>query len=132
MKTMNSAYSADFSGCFSNSFASRDNLSSTTCRTLNKAKSKKKAEAAKAFGGATAMAIESSNPYRDFRSSMEAMVKSHGGGKLDDWRWLEEMLRWYLRANVKSTHGLIVGAFVDLLVVSASPAASSFSPAKCS
>jgi uncharacterized protein (TIGR01568 family) len=75
------------------------------------------------------MTIESSNPYRDFRESMEAMVTSGGGGGgADDWRWLEEMLGWYLRANVKSTHGLIVGAFLDLLVsAAASPAASSSS-----
>ncbi|RCV29311.1 hypothetical protein SETIT_6G002800v2 [Setaria italica] len=82
-----------------------------------------------AFGGAMAMSMESENPYRDFRESMEAMVMSQGGVK--DWFWLEEMLGWYLRANGKSTHGLIVGAFVDLLVAlstAASPADSS-SPA---
>jgi uncharacterized protein (TIGR01568 family) len=66
-----------------------------------------------AFKGATAMTMDSSNPYSDFRASMEVMVMSHGA---KDWRWLEEMLRWYLRANGKSTHGLIIGAFVDLLV----------------
>uniref|UniRef100_A0A0A9FP96 Transcription repressor n=1 Tax=Arundo donax TaxID=35708 RepID=A0A0A9FP96_ARUDO len=85
-----------------------------------------------AFGGATAMSVESQNPYRDFRESMEAMVMSHG---VKDWRWLEEMLGWYLRANGKSTHGLIVGAFVDLLVAlsTASPADSSpATPTICS
>jgi uncharacterized protein (TIGR01568 family) len=66
-----------------------------------------------AFEGATAMTMDSSTPYSDFRASMEEMVMSHGA---KDWRWLEEMLRWYLRANGKSTHGLIIGAFVDLLV----------------
>uniref|UniRef100_A0A0E0LQB0 Transcription repressor n=1 Tax=Oryza punctata TaxID=4537 RepID=A0A0E0LQB0_ORYPU len=174
MKTMNSAYSADFS---TNSFASRDSHSlSSTCRSrtpsdasasadavtralrsdrlffdpdaspaadssssavlkLNKTKAKKKKKKVDVLGGATAMSIESSNPYRDFRESMEAMVTSGGGRKvLDDWRWLEEMLGWYLRANVKSTHGLIVGAFVDLLISAAaspspSPASSSSSPA---
>jgi uncharacterized protein (TIGR01568 family) len=85
-----------------------------------------------AFGGAIAMSMESENPYRDFRESMEAMVMSHQGG-VKDWLWLEEMLGWYLRANGKSTHGLIVGAFVDLLVAlsstagAASPAADSLS-----
>ncbi|XP_006659732.2 transcription repressor OFP13-like [Oryza brachyantha] len=147
MKTMNSAYS---SGCFSNSSASRDSLSSATCSDASASadavgralrsdrlffdpdasvlKLNKKTK--KAFGGATAMSMESSNPYSDFRASMEAMVRSHhshGGGKqVDDWRWLEEMLGWYLRANVKSTHGLIVAAFIDLLVsVSASSSSSS-------
>ncbi|KAJ1273556.1 hypothetical protein BS78_06G290500 [Paspalum vaginatum] len=74
---------------------------------------------AAAFGGATALAIESADPYGDFRRSMEEMVLSHG---VDDWGWLEEMLGWYLRANGKRTHGLIVGAFVDLLVALASSA----------
>ncbi|KAL6857076.1 hypothetical protein ACP4OV_018458 [Aristida adscensionis] len=93
------------------------------------------AAAAAAFGGATAMTVESRDPYRDFRESMEAMVLSGdgGGGGGKDWRWLEEMLGWYLRANGKATHGLIVGAFVDLLVslsagAGASPSSSSSTP----
>ncbi|XP_047058197.1 transcription repressor OFP13-like [Lolium rigidum] len=69
-----------------------------------------------AFGGARAMAIHSTDPYGDFRRSMEEMVLSQGANGVDDWGWLEEMLGWYLRANGKKTHGLIVGAFVDLLV----------------
>ncbi|KAL6844221.1 hypothetical protein ACP4OV_025894 [Aristida adscensionis] len=73
----------------------------------------KPAAAAAAFGGATALAIDSADPYGDFRRSMEEMVMSHGAS---DWGWLEEMLGWYLSANGKKTHGLIVGAFVDLLV----------------
>ncbi|KAM0829141.1 hypothetical protein ACQ4PT_067052 [Festuca glaucescens] len=68
------------------------------------------------FGGARALAIDSADPYGDFRRSMEEMVLSHGANGEDDWGWLEEMLGWYLRANGKKTHGLIVGAFVDLLV----------------
>ena len=82
-----------------------------------------------AFGGATAMSVESQHPYRDFRESMEAMVISQGGVR--DWRWLEGMLGWYLRANGKSTHELIVGAFVDLLVAlsTATSPADSSSPA---
>lgn len=83
-----------------------------------------------AFGGATAMSVESQHPYRDFRESMEAMVMSHGGVK--DWSWLEEMLGWYLKANAKSTHGLIVGAFVDLLVSLSNTTSSSSSPANSS
>ncbi|CAM0910724.1 unnamed protein product [Alopecurus aequalis] len=78
-----------------------------------------------AFDGATAMTMDSSNPYSDFRASMEEMVMSHG---TKDWLWLEEMLRWYLRANGKGTHCLIVGAFVDLLVAlsdTASPTTAS-------
>ncbi|CAD6246277.1 unnamed protein product [Miscanthus lutarioriparius] len=79
-----------------------------------------------AFGGATAMSVESHNPYRDFRESMEAMVMSQleQEGGVKDWSWLEEMLGWYLKANAKTTHGLIVAAFVDLLLaLTNSPAA---------
>ncbi|CAM0901821.1 unnamed protein product [Alopecurus aequalis] len=77
-----------------------------------------KPAAVAAFGGAMALAIDSADPYGDFRRSMEEMVLSHGtgpGGE-GDWLWQEEMLGWYLRANGKKTHGLIVGAFVDLLI----------------
>uniref|UniRef100_A0ACD5ZWG3 Uncharacterized protein n=1 Tax=Avena sativa TaxID=4498 RepID=A0ACD5ZWG3_AVESA len=81
------------------------------------------------FGGATAMTMDSSNPYSDFRASMEEMVMSHG---VKDWRWLEEMLRWYIRANGKSTHGHIVGAFVDLLVALGGDTASPSSPTTAS
>ncbi|XP_066323619.1 transcription repressor OFP13-like [Miscanthus floridulus] len=79
-----------------------------------------------AFGGATAMSVDSHNPYRDFRESMEAMVMSQleQEGGVKDWSWLEEMLGWYLKANAKTTHSLIVAAFVDLLLaLTNSPAA---------
>ncbi|CAD6261666.1 unnamed protein product [Miscanthus lutarioriparius] len=103
--------------------------SSTTRRLLFEPESTssivKTKKAAATFDGATALAIESADPYGDFRRSMEEMVLSHGA---DDWGWLEEMLGWYLRANGKKTHGLIVGAFVDLLVALAS-SASAPSPA---
>lgn len=107
--------------------------SSTTRRILFEPEStssivkKTKKAAAAAFDGATALSIESADPYGDFRRSMEEMVLSHGA---DDWVWLEKMLGWYLRANGEKTHGLIVGAFVDLLVALAS--SSGPSPAVCS
>ncbi|KAL0316064.1 UNVERIFIED_CONTAM: Transcription repressor OFP13 [Sesamum radiatum] len=59
------------------------------------------------------LAIESRDPFLDFRVSMEEMVEAHG---LKDWECLEELLQWYLRVNGKSNHGYIVGAFVDLLI----------------
>ncbi|KAF3336508.1 transcription repressor OFP15-like protein [Carex littledalei] len=65
------------------------------------------------FKGGVAMAMESKDPYRDFRESMEQMVRVHG---VKDWDWLQEMLGWYLRANGMRTHGIILGAFVDLLM----------------
>ncbi|KAK7836898.1 transcription repressor ofp13 [Quercus suber] len=59
------------------------------------------------------LAMESEDPYIDFRRSMEEMVETHG---LKDWECLEELLGWYLKMNGKKNHGFIVGAFVDLLV----------------
>ncbi|XP_042515569.1 transcription repressor OFP13-like [Macadamia integrifolia] len=65
------------------------------------------------FKESLVLAMESKDPYVDFRTSMEEMVEAHG---LKDWECLEELLCWYLRVNGKKTHGFIVGAFVDLLV----------------
>ncbi|WOL12747.1 hypothetical protein Cni_G21514 [Canna indica] len=72
------------------------------------------------FEDSVAMAMESEDPYGDFRRSMEEMVVAHG---IKDWEQLEALLVWYLKVNGKMTHGFIVGAFVDLLVAlsSASP-----------
>lgn len=65
------------------------------------------------FKESVAMAVDSTDPFVDFRRSMEEMVEAHG---LKDWECLEELLSCYLRVNGKSNHGYIVGAFVDLLV----------------
>ncbi|KAL3523668.1 hypothetical protein ACH5RR_016502 [Cinchona calisaya] len=59
------------------------------------------------------LAMESEDPYLDFKKSMEEMVETNG---LKDWESLEELLGWYLKMNGKMNHGFIVGAFVDLLV----------------
>ncbi|KAG6434200.1 hypothetical protein SASPL_105822 [Salvia splendens] len=74
---------------------------------------KKAAEAVLPFEESVALAMESEDPYMDFRKSMQEMVESHG---LEEWDRLEELLGWYLRMNSKQNHGFIVGAFVDLLV----------------
>ena len=63
--------------------------------------------------GSVAVAVDSGDPYGDFRASMEEMVSAHG---LRDWAALEELLAWYLRINGKQHHHLIVDAFVDLLL----------------
>ncbi|XP_057978874.1 transcription repressor OFP13 [Malania oleifera] len=92
-------------------------------------------EAAKAggespFGESVMLAMESEDPYGDFRRSMEEMVECHG---LKDWEYLEQLLGCYLRMNGRNNHGFIVGAFIDLLfgLSSSSDAgsASSFSTA---
>ncbi|XP_047977964.1 transcription repressor OFP13-like [Salvia hispanica] len=59
------------------------------------------------------MAMDSNDPFLDFRSSMAEMVEAHG---LKSWGCLEELLTCYLRVNEKANHGYIVGAFVDLLI----------------
>ncbi|CAN0847344.1 Transcription repressor OFP13 [Linum grandiflorum] len=62
---------------------------------------------------AVAVALDSKDPFEDFKNSMVEMVEAHG---LKDWESLENLLSCYLRVNKKSNHGYIVGAFVDLLV----------------
>uniref|UniRef100_A0A7N0V3K1 Transcription repressor n=1 Tax=Kalanchoe fedtschenkoi TaxID=63787 RepID=A0A7N0V3K1_KALFE len=61
----------------------------------------------------TLLSMESSNPYLDFKKSMEEMVEAHG---VRGWDWLQELLGCYLKVNRKSNHGFIIGAFVELLV----------------
>lgn len=65
------------------------------------------------FKESVVLAMDSENPYVDFRRSMEEMVETHG--LIKDWDCLEELLAWYLRVNGKKHHGFIVDAFVDLL-----------------
>ncbi|CAK9180580.1 unnamed protein product [Ilex paraguariensis] len=65
------------------------------------------------FKESVVMAVDSWDPFVDFKRSMEEMVEAHG---LKEWECLEELLSWYLRVNEESNHGYIVGAFVDLLV----------------
>ncbi|XP_009777531.1 transcription repressor OFP13-like [Nicotiana tabacum] len=66
------------------------------------------------FKESVALAMESEDPYLDFKKSMEEMVETHG--IKDSWKSLQELLGWYLKMNGKVNHGFIVGAFVDLLV----------------
>ncbi|CAD6272011.1 unnamed protein product [Miscanthus lutarioriparius] len=79
------------------------------------------AAASSSFGDSVAVAFDSTDPYHDFRASMEEMVAAHGMG---DWEWLERMLAWYLGANGRHTHPVIVTAFVDLVVTMAAASAS--------
>lgn len=81
------------------------------------------------FKESVVLAMESEDPYEDFKGSMLEMVESHG---LKDWECLEELLEWYLKMNGKINHGIIVQAFVDLLVGLASDDSTSFSSAASS
>ncbi|KAM7265098.1 hypothetical protein ACFE04_002781 [Oxalis oulophora] len=66
-------------------------------------------------GNVTIYAMESEDPYWDFRKSMEEMMESNDG-LVKDWDCLEELLSWYLKVNGKNNHGFIIGAFVDLIL----------------
>ncbi|XP_043725800.1 transcription repressor OFP13-like [Telopea speciosissima] len=81
------------------------------------------------FKESLVLAMESKDPYVDFRTSMEEMVEAHG---LKDLECLEQLLCWYLRVNGTKTHGFIVAAFVDLLVGLAETASSSSSSSSSS
>ncbi|KAL1566120.1 transcription repressor OFP13-like [Salvia divinorum] len=75
---------------------------------------------------AAAVAMDSRDPFLDFRASMAEMMEA-GGER--DWGFLEELLEWYLRVNDASNHGYIIGAFVDLLMDEDSSSSSSSSSA---
>ncbi|KAG6528477.1 transcription repressor OFP13-like [Zingiber officinale] len=95
-----------------------------SCRSGSRSLLEEAAKAAEVppFDGAVAVAVETENPYGDFRQSMEEMVAVHG---VRDRERLWELLIWYLRVNNEKTHGLIVGAFADILAGLASPSSSS-------
>lgn len=66
-------------------------------------------------GDAVAVATYSTDPYRDFRLSMEEMVAALG---IDAGApHLHELLVCYLALNRKHVHKYILRAFADLLVV---------------
>ncbi|CAN4126390.1 unnamed protein product [Withania somnifera] len=65
------------------------------------------------FTESVVLAMESDDPYLDFKKSIEEMVESH---EIKDWESLQELLGWYLKMNGKINHGFIIGAFVDLLI----------------
>lgn len=71
------------------------------------------------FKESVALAMESEDPYLDFKKSMEEMVETHG--IKDSWKSLQELLGWYLKMNGKVNHGFILSAFVDLLIELAAP-----------
>ncbi|KAE8655562.1 Transcription repressor OFP13 [Hibiscus syriacus] len=74
------------------------------------------------FEESVVLAMESNDPYVDFRLSMEEMVETHG---MKEWEQLEELLGWYLKVNNKNNHGFIISAFIDLLLAITSSSSSS-------
>ncbi|KAJ7948041.1 transcription repressor OFP13-like [Quillaja saponaria] len=85
------------------------------------------------FQDSKVQTIESNNPYVDFRTSMEDMVKDYGvkGYEEKDTKYLEELLSWYLRMNKKESHGCIIEAFIDMFAGLPSSSCS-FSPCSSS
>ncbi|CAN4105859.1 unnamed protein product [Withania somnifera] len=65
------------------------------------------------FKESVILAMESKDPYLDFKKSMKEMVESQG---IKDWDNLQELLAWYLKLNGETNHGFILGAFIDLLM----------------
>ncbi|KAI3794800.1 hypothetical protein L1987_37439 [Smallanthus sonchifolius] len=72
------------------------------------------------------MEMESTDPFVDFKKSMQEMVEADEG--LKEWENLQELLSLYLAVNDKLNHGYIIGAFVDLLLVNLGP---STKPSSC-
>lgn len=64
------------------------------------------------FNGSIVIVLASDDPFMDFKSSMEEMVKAHG---VREWVQLEELLLCYLRLNERRNHKAIVMAFVDFV-----------------
>ncbi|XP_017251765.1 transcription repressor OFP15 [Daucus carota subsp. sativus] len=62
------------------------------------------------------MGMDSTNPFEDFKKSMQEVVEASGLNMKGDRDSLDQLLSWYLKFNCKSNHGYIVGAFIDLLV----------------
>ncbi|XP_028799371.1 transcription repressor OFP13-like [Neltuma alba] len=60
------------------------------------------------------MALESNDPYEDFKKSMQEMVEFH---EVKDWEKLEELLTCYLVVNHKKNHEFIFRAFLDLFSI---------------
>ncbi|XP_078445807.1 uncharacterized protein LOC144714877 [Wolffia australiana] len=87
----------------------------STSKSMSREPSGKLAVEEEELGICQSMAIvmESMDPYKDFRASMDEMVEAQG---LEDWVALKGLLQTYLSLNQKSTHGFIIRAFVDLIV----------------
>ncbi|XP_020573365.1 transcription repressor OFP13-like [Phalaenopsis equestris] len=81
------------------------------------------------FKQSIAMTVDSEDPSRDFRVSMEEMVAANG---VKEWEKLVELFVWFLRANGKENHGFIFGAFLELLVGLAASSSSSSSASSSS
>ncbi|CAL0316150.1 unnamed protein product [Lupinus luteus] len=100
----------------SNSLIEYTTSSSLVGENNNKNKSKKKKVLL--FKGSVAVPTYSSDPYLDFRRSMEEMVEARPElmNVNSNWNVLHQLLLSYLALNPKTTHKFILTAFSDLLI----------------
>ncbi|KAI3747131.1 hypothetical protein L6452_09578 [Arctium lappa] len=96
-----------------------------TSSILEEAKPKEDGVLAFKESSVSMMEIESTDPFIDFKKSMQEMVEADEG--LKEWENLQELLSWYLAVNEKINHGYIIGAFVDLLLVNLGSSSASSS-----
>ncbi|KAK4283981.1 hypothetical protein QN277_000876 [Acacia crassicarpa] len=66
------------------------------------------------FESSMFLPLDSNDPYKDFKKSMEEMVEFLG---LKDSKSLEELLRCYLGVNDEKNHYFIFNAFFDLFSI---------------
>ncbi|OIW12662.1 hypothetical protein TanjilG_24595 [Lupinus angustifolius] len=101
----------------SNSLIEYTTSSSLVGENNNKNKNKKKKKVL-LFKESVAVPTYSSDPYLDFRRSMQEMVEARP--ELMDvntnWNVLHQLLLSYLALNPKTTHKFILTAFSDLLI----------------
>ncbi|KAF5766702.1 putative transcription factor OFP family [Helianthus annuus] len=76
------------------------------------------------------MEMQSTDPFADFKKSMQEMLEADKG--LKEWENLQDLLSLYLTVNDKINHGYIIGAFVDLFLVNLCSPLSSSSSTSCS
>ncbi|KAF3559270.1 hypothetical protein F2Q69_00011179 [Brassica cretica] len=89
-------------------------LEEATTRQVQEEEEEKEEEAEEEEEGFLLLSLESSDPYSDFKRSMEEMVEAHS--LHHDWRSLEQLLVQFLKVNAKTSHRYIFAAFVDLLL----------------
>ncbi|KAF8400775.1 hypothetical protein HHK36_014076 [Tetracentron sinense] len=62
--------------------------------------------------------MHSSDPYDDFRQSMQEMVEARlHHHETVDWDFMEDLLFCYLKLNEKQSYKYILSAFIDLMVI---------------
>ncbi|XP_073302056.1 transcription repressor OFP16-like [Primulina huaijiensis] len=75
--------------------------------------------------GSVAIQKYTSDPYADFKESMQEMIEAHDWTDLkSSGEFLHDLLMCYLTLNHKHTHKFIIDAFADIVVSLVSPPVS--------